>query len=335
MPNRSGLARCLAACLAGVAAWLMIAAPAAAHEVRPAYLEVIETAPGTYDVTWKQPVLDGRRLKIDPVFPEACAREGEYVASPGGTLVQRWTTHCNLNVGEIRIDGLERTLTDAFVRIDRLEGDDLGAVLRPSSPVLDLTVPTGAPVAAYFRIGVEHIIFGWDHLLFVLGMVLLVRPRQLLLTLTAFTVAHSITLAAATLGGIPLPGPPVEITIAMSIALLGAEAMHRIKGWDTLSQHIPWAIAFGFGLIHGFGFAGALSEIGLPKGAEALALLLFNVGVEAGQVLFVSVVLAAAFIVHKLAAGRMVPVRVGLAYFIGFMGSYWAIERIAGAFFGV
>jgi hypothetical protein len=166
-------------------------------------------------------------------------------------------------------------------------------------------------------------------------MVLLVRPRQLLLTLTAFTVAHSITLAAATLGGITLPGPPVEITIAMSIALLGAEAMHRIKGWNTLSQRIPWAIAFGFGLIHGFGFAGALAEIGLPKGAEAMALLLFNVGVEAGQILFVSVLLAGAFIVHRLAAKRMVALRAVLAYFIGFMGSYWAIERIAGAFFGI
>jgi hypothetical protein len=327
--------RWLMVCVAGLATWLVTAGPALAHEVRPAYLEVIEVAPGTYEVTWKQPVLDGRRLKIDPVFPEACAREGEHVTSPGGTIVQRWTTQCDLNQGEIRIKGLERTLTDAFVRIDRLEGDDIGAVLRPSFPMLDLTVPTGAPVATYFRIGVEHIIFGWDHLLFVLGMVLLVRPRQLLLTLTAFTVAHSITLAAATLGGITLPGPPVEITIAMSIALLGAEAMHRIKGWDTLSQRIPWAIAFGFGLIHGFGFAGALAEIGLPKGAEAMALLLFNVGVEAGQILFVSVLLAAAFGINKLAAHGMVPVRVGLAYFIGFMGSYWAIERIAGAFFGV
>ena len=327
--------RWLAACLTGLAAWLMTAAPAVAHEVRPAYLEVMETEPGTYDVTWKQPVLDGRRLKIDPVFPEACVREGEYVASPGGTLVQRWTTHCDLSQGEIRIDGLERTLTDAFVRIDRLEGDDIGTVLRPASPVLDLTVPTGAPVAAYFRIGVEHIIFGWDHLLFVLGMVLLVRPRQLLLTLTAFTVAHSITLASATLGGITLPGPPVEITIAMSIALLGAEAIHRIRGWNTLSQRIPWAIAFGFGLIHGFGFAGALAEIGLPKGAEAMALLLFNVGVEAGQILFVGVLLALAFVIHKLAEKTMLPARVALAYFIGFMGSYWAVERIAGAFFGV
>lgn len=325
----------LRALFLGLAVWLAGALPAAAHEVRPAYLEIIETAPGAYDVTWKQPVLDGRRLKIDPVLPEACAAEGAYVSPVGATLVQRWRTACDLNTGEIRIDGLDRTLTDVFVRIDRLEGDDIGAVLRPGNAVLDLTVPTGAPVATYFRIGVEHIIFGWDHLLFVLGMVLLVRPKQLLLTLTAFTVAHSITLASATLGGVTLPGPPVEIVIAMSIALLGAEAIHRIRGWKTLSQQIPWAIAFGFGLIHGFGFAGALSEIGLPKGAEAMALLLFNLGVEAGQVLFVGCVLAVAWVFHKLAAPRMVLARTGLAYFIGFMGSYWAIERIAGAFFGI
>ena len=319
--------------LAGLAACFFCVSPATAHEVRPAYLEITETAPGTYDVTWKQPVLDGRRLKIDPVLPEACTRSGEHVTPVGATLVQRWTTVCDLSQGEIRIDGLDRTLTDVFVRIDRIEGDDIGAVLRPGNASLDLTVPTGAPVATYFRIGVEHILFGWDHLLFVLGMVLLVRPSQLLLTLTAFTVAHSITLASASLGGVSLPGPPVEIVIAMSIALLGAEAMHRINGWMTLSQRIPWAIAFGFGLIHGFGFAGALAEIGLPGGAEAMALLLFNLGVEAGQILFVAFVLALAWIAYQLAARRMVLARSALAYFIGIMGSYWAIERIAGAFF--
>lgn len=329
MTNRAIVLRLLA----GLAAWLVCALPAAAHEVRPAYLEIIETAPGTYNVTWKQPVMDGRRLKIDPVLPEGCEKSGVNVTPVGATLIQRWTTECDLNTGEIRIDGLDRTLTDVFVRIDRLEGDDIGAVLRPGYTTLDLTVPTGAPVATYFRIGVEHILFGWDHLLFVLGMVLLVKPRQILLTLTAFTVAHSITLALASLAHITLPGPPVEITIAMSIALLGAEAIHRIKGWMTLSQRIPWAIAFGFGLIHGFGFAGALAEIGLPPGAEALALLLFNLGVEAGQVMFVSVVLALAWIAYHLAAKRMVLMRTALAYFIGIMGSYWAIERISLAFF--
>lgn len=329
MTNRAAVLRLLA----GLAAWLACTLPAAAHEVRPAYLEIIETAPGTYNVTWKQPVMDGRRLKIDPILPESCGKSGVNVTPVGATLIQRWTTECDLNTGEIRIDGLDRTLTDVFVRIDRLEGDDIGAVLRPGNTVLDLTVPTGAPVATYFRIGVEHILFGWDHLLFVLGMVLLVKPRQILLTLTAFTVAHSITLALASLAHFTLPGPPVEITIAMSIALLGAEAIHRIKGWMTLSQRIPWAIAFGFGLIHGFGFAGALAEIGLPPGAEALALLLFNLGVEAGQVMFVSAVLALAWIAYHLAAKRMVLMRTALAYFIGIMGSYWAIERISLAFF--
>ncbi|MEZ5945358.1 MAG: HupE/UreJ family protein [Hyphomonas sp.] len=311
---------------------LALAAPAAAHEVRPAYLEVTESAPAVFDVTWKQPVLDGRRLKMDPVFPEGCARSGERISSAGSTLIQRWQMACDLSSGEIRIDGLDRTLTDVFVRLNRLNGEQSGVVLRPGSSVLDLTVPSGAPTATYFIIGVEHILFGWDHLLFVLGMVLLVRPKQLLLTLTAFTVAHSITLAAASLGGITLPGPPVEITIAMSIALLGAEAIHRLQGRMTLSQRIPWAIAFGFGLIHGFGFAGALSEIGLPKGAEVLALLLFNVGVEAGQILFVGAVLAVAWLYFQVASNRMALARGVLAYFIGIMGTFWAIERLAASF---
>ncbi|MCA8900887.1 MAG: HupE/UreJ family protein [Hyphomonas sp.] len=326
--------------LAGLKCFLLLAvagilfgAPASAHEVRPAYLEVTETTAGQFDVTWKQPVLDGRRLKLDPAFPEACKHTNDRVDQAGNTLVQRWQTSCDLSGGTIRIDGLDRTLTDVFVRVDRLNGENIAVVLRPGNPVLDLSGPQGAAVPTYFRIGVEHILFGWDHLLFVLGMVLLVRPRQLLWTLTAFTLAHSITLAAATLGGITLPGPPVEITIAMSIALLGAEAIHRLRGRMTLSQQVPWAIAFGFGLIHGFGFAGALSEIGLPKGAEALALLLFNLGVEAGQVLFVGFVLALAWIFHRIASQRMVLARTAMAYFIGIMGSYWAIERIAGNFF--
>ncbi len=329
MPARLRLPGVLAAaCLAA-----LLAPEASAHEVRPAYLELTETAPGAFDATWKQPVLDGRRLKLDPVLPEACTKTQERSEAVGATLVQRWKTACDLSTGTIRIDGLDHTLTDVFVRIDRLTGDDTGTVLRPGNAALDLAAATGAPVAAYFRIGVEHILFGWDHLLFVLGMVLLVRPRQLLLTLTAFTLAHSITLAAASLAGMQLPGPPVEITIALSIALLGGEAIHRMRGVPTLSQKVPWAIAFGFGLIHGFGFAGALAEIGLPKGAEALALLLFNLGVEAGQILFVGVVLAIGWLAAQTVRTRMVFVRTALAYAIGITGSYWAIERIALAFF--
>ena len=309
-----------------------IALPASAHEVRPAYLEVTETTPGTYAVTWKQPVLDGRRLKLDPVFPEGCDREHERADAAGGTLVQRWEMQCDLSTGQVEIAGLERTLTDAFVRVDRLTGDDLSAVLRPGALQLDLASPTGAPTATYFRIGVEHILFGFDHLLFVLGLVLLVRPRQLLATVTAFTLAHSLTLAAASLGGITLPGPPVEIVIAMSIALLGAETIYRSRGRETLSQRKPWLIAFGFGLVHGFGFAGALAEIGLPKGAEVLALLLFNLGVEVGQVAFVGAVLLLVLLAVRLARLPLAPARIIAAYAIGITGAYWAVERIVNVF---
>ena len=182
-----------------VLASILMALCAAAHEVRPAYLEITETAHGEYDVIWKQPVLDGRRLKLDPVFPGNCARKNERMSAPAATLVTRWSMACNLNNGELSISGLDRTLTDVFVRVERLEEDDVSALLRPGANAIQLSGPQGAPTLAYFKIGVEHIILGFDHLLFVLGLVLLVRPRQLLGTVTAFTVAHSITLAASAL----------------------------------------------------------------------------------------------------------------------------------------
>lgn len=312
---------------------ILICAGAAAHEVRPAYLELTETQPDKYEVVWKQPVLDGRRLKLDPVFPDGCERQNERLTRPGSTLVTRWTMACDLSTGTLAVDGLDRTLTDVFLRIDRMETEDFSALLRPGASSIDLGGPQGAATLSYFRIGVEHIIFGYDHLLFVLGLVLLVRPRQLLATVTAFTVAHSITLAASALGGVSLPGPPVEITIAMSIALLGAEAIYRMRGRETLAQTRPWLIAFGFGLVHGFGFAGALSEIGLPPGAEVMALLLFNLGVEAGQVAFVLVLLALAWMGRHLYRPGGPAVRTAAAYAIGITGSYWAIERIAATFF--
>lgn len=320
----------IALCLLAV---VLIALCAAAHEVRPAYLEVTETGAGQYEVIWKQPILDGRRLKLDPVFPGACARQDERASAAAATLITRWSMDCDLNSGELLIAGLDRTLTDVFLRIDRLDAEDITAVLRPGASSIRLDGPQGAATLAYFRIGVEHILFGFDHLLFVLGLVLLVRPRQLLATVTAFTVAHSITLAASALGGISLPGPPVEIVIAMSIALLGAEAVYRMRGQQTLAQQRPWIIAFGFGLVHGFGFAGALAEIGLPKGAEILALLLFNLGVEAGQVAFVIFVLALAWLGHRLYRQGGPALRTATAYAIGITGSFWAIERIVATFF--
>ena len=313
-------------------AGLFIALSADAHEVRPAYLELSETAPNEWAATWKQPVLDGRRLKIDPILPETCTKQDERVSRVGATIVQRWTAQCDLSSGRIQITGLDRTLTDAFVRITRHDGETISSVLRVGADSLNLEQASGAPTAHYLRIGVEHIIFGYDHLLFVLGLFLLVRPRQLLVTVTAFTLAHSITLALSALAGITLPGPPIEIIIALSIALLGAEAIYRQRGQETISARWPWAIAFGFGLIHGFGFAGALAEIGLPRGAEIMALLLFNIGVELGQIAFIACLAGAAWIVSRVAKPALQPTATVLAYAIGITGAFWSVERIVATF---
>ena len=306
--------------------------PAVAHEVNPAFLELTETETGRFEVVWKQPIKDGRRLKLDPIFPEGCERTPVTLEGAAGAVVSRWTLTCALDQGEIRIAGLDRTLTDVFfVRIHRLDGVQLSTVLKPAAASfqLDETSPS-APLYAYLRIGVDHIIFGYDHLLFVLGLCLLVRPRHLLLTVTAFTVAHSITLGLSTLAGVSLPGPPVEAVIALSLILLAREAITVQRGGESLTSQYPWLIAFGFGLIHGFGFAGALSDIGLPQQQEIWALLLFNLGVELGQALFVLLLLAAAYLISRLYARALDAGKTLAAYMVGVAGTAWMIERIAG-----
>jgi hypothetical protein len=305
---------------------------ASAHEVRPVYLEATESTPGIWDITWKQPIKDGARLKIDPVLPSECTPEKERRTVTGATIITRWQTACDLGDAQISILGLDRTLTDAFVRVRKLDGEDISSVLRADAPTLDISTAKAAPVADYVRIGVEHIIFGFDHLLFVLGLFLLVQTRKLFLTVTAFTVAHSITLGLSALAGISLPGAPVEIVIALSIILLGAEAVHLLRGKTSISARFPWVIAFGFGLIHGFGFAGALAEIGLPKGAEIMALLLFNVGVEVGQVLFLIALLCLKWLMTRLLESSVRPAQLILSYTIGIAGSYWVIERLVSTF---
>jgi len=316
--------------------WLVLAvclvslAPARAHEVNPAYLEVTETDASEYSIVWKQPVKDGRRLKIDPVFPTACEKRNVRVSQAPGVIVERWETSCDLAAATLAVSGLDRTLTDVFVRISRMGADPISAVLKAGRPSVDLSVSQGAPVFVYLGLGIEHILLGYDHLLFVLGLVLLVRGRQIFATVTAFTIAHSITLALSTLAGISLPGPPVEITIALSLALLAREALSRLRGEQPLSGQYPWLIAFGFGLIHGFGFAGALSQIGLPAGAEALALALFNIGVEVGQLAFIAVILMLGWGIHRYSQSRARLLRIGLAYFVGTAGVYWVLERSLG-----
>ena len=263
-----------------------------AHEVRPAFLRAAETAPNTFNVVWKQPVLSGRRLRIRPSFPEGCAQTEPRLDRSGDTVAERFTVTCNLKDGTLSLPGLENTLTDAFVEISYLDGSVRSALLKPASPTLSLSGPQASPAKAYLWIGVEHIIFGWDHLLFVIGLSLLVGGRRVWGVATAFTLAHSITLAATALGGVTLPSRPVEILIAGSIVLLGVEILRKRRGIDTLGAKRPFLIAFAVGLIHGFGFAGALADIGLPQGTELLALFLFNIGVEFGQFAVIALALS-------------------------------------------
>ena len=236
---------------------LLAASQALAHEVRPAYLQVAETGPGVFSVLWKQPVLQDRRLPIDPIFPESCAPASPVVREvTGSALLQSWTIECPLREGAIHISGLSRTITDVMVEISRLDGEKSTHLLRPDAPSLNLSDPS-PQVAAYLTLGVEHLVFGIDHVLFVIGLVLFIPNRWALLkTITAFTLAHSITLALSVLELVRLPQGPVEAVIALSILFLARELTMPEERRSALTRGRPWIMALLFGLLHGFGFAG-------------------------------------------------------------------------------
>lgn len=305
-----------------------VSASTYAHEVRPAFLRVSETAPGEFNVVWKQPVISGQRLRITPTFPEACARTEPRLDRVTDTVTERFTVTCSLREGVLSLPGLENTLTDAFVEISYLDESARSALLKPENPTLTLSGPAASPAGEYLRIGVDHIIFGWDHLLFVIGLTLLVGGRKVWGVATAFTIAHSITLAATALGGVTLPSRPVEILIAGSIVLLGVEVLRKRKGIASLSANRPYLIAFVVGLIHGFGFAGALADIGLPKGTELLALLLFNVGVELGQFAVIGLALAALWGVTKLGQHYRKTLETAAVYSVSTIAMFWVIQRV-------
>lgn len=311
-----------------------------AHEVRPAYLELRETAPETYDVLWKVPARGGNmRLSLQVEFPSDTTNvttSRTLFANEAST--ERWSVKRpnGLTGGTIHIAGLTATMTDVLVRMERLDGTTQVTRLTPSAPSFVVeAAPRAIQVAAtYLILGVEHILLGIDHLLFVLALLILVRrTRQLIATVTAFTVAHSLTLAGATLGFVHVPGPPVEAAIALSIVFVAAEIMRSRQGKAGLTERFPWIVAFSFGLLHGFGFASALSELGLPQAAIPVALLFFNVGVELGQLLFITsvfFVIALARRVMRRSRGwqpawawRVPP------YAIGSVAMFWVIQRIA------
>jgi hydrogenase/urease accessory protein HupE len=308
--------------------------PASAHEVRPAYLAIEEIGPDLHRITWKQPIMGDRRLPLDPVLPERCEVLKEALPEhTGAALITRWEVACDLTHGQLLIDGLSRTLTDVMVQITTLDGQQVNQMLRPDSPRLDLSDPA-PPIATYLLLGVDHLLFGIDHILFVMGLVLFVRNRWMLLkTITAFTVAHSMTLALSVLELVRLPQGPVEAVIALSILFLARELMLPEGKRSAIMQIRPWLMAFTFGLLHGFGFAGALADIGLPREDLALSLLLFNVGIEIGQLTVIAAMLSLGWLFRTLkptlADSPTIMPRWHQAFSIvmGIAAAYWTIDR--------
>jgi len=319
---------------------------ALAHEVRPAYLEIRQTGPESYDVLWKVPALgEDARLAIYIELPEGTRDATEPRSTfNGGAFFEHRSVRRDggLNGRSIAIVGLSATATDVLVRIENLDGATQTERLSPTKTSFVVqAAPSRSEVAAtYMRLGIEHILLGYDHLLFVLALLILVRTwRRVALTVTAFTVAHSITLAAATLGFVEVPGPPVEAAIALSIVLVAVEIINARRGIPSLTARWPWLVAFCFGLLHGFGFAGALAEVGLPHHAIPVALLFFNLGVEIGQLCFVAAVLTSAWMLKAAVSLRFKPdivqrsisrFDVTAAYAIGTVATYWLIGRAAG-----
>lgn len=308
--------------------------PADAHEMRPAYLDMRETIPEHFDVVWKVPARGDLRLGLYVRLPESCTAVTEPRRKiEGGAFLERSTVACNngLKGSMLAVDGLQSTMTDALVRIAYLDGTTEVARLKPDAPTyVIIGAQTGLEVAAtYFWLGVDHILSGPDHLLFVFALMLLIHDRWTLVkTITAFTLAHSLTLAGAALGYFSLPQKPVEATIALSIAFVASELVKMKPGERRLSEAYPWVVAFTFGLLHGFGFAGALKEIGLPQVDVPLALLTFNLGVEAGQLLFVAAMLLVFKALSALFSLPLARLRVTTAYLIGTAALVWFIERI-------
>ncbi len=302
---------------------------------QPAYLELRELGGGRYAVVWRVPAQDEQtRLALHVVMPEGTVPLGEpRTIFTGSALVERWQVQRpgGLTGQTIRIGGRAAGVTDVIARLERQDGTSQVERLRVEAPAFVITPPAGVAEIgwSYLVLGVEHILGGVDHLLFVFALLVIVRgTRRIVGTITAFTVAHSVTLVAAALGVIALPGPPVEAVIALSIVFVAAEAVHALQGRSGLTARAPWVVAFSFGLLHGLGFAGALSEIGLPQTAIPLALLIFNVGVEIGQLSFVGVVTLGAALARRLSLPQPRWAAHAVPYAIGAVAMFWVIERV-------
>jgi len=324
------------------AAWLLIALPVLAHRLSPAFFGLTEKAPNAFDVQWKVSISGGLAAVLEPQIPAGCS-----LTEPVRTYVvddvrlQHGALSCpeGLAGKAFTVNGLAATQTDVLLRVDYLDGTASSQRLTPEAPAVTIPERPSAfeVVRTYLVLGIEHILLGIDHLLFVLALLLIVDGAgRLVATVTAFTVAHSITLGAATLGLVRVPSAPVEAVIALSILFLASELARRDAPHpareDSLTRRFPWIVAFAFGLLHGFGFAGALSEVGVPQHAVPLALLFFNAGVELGQLIFIAAVFGLAWLVRVSALRVPAQWSRAVAYGVGSVAAFWFIERTAGIF---
>ncbi len=315
---------------------LFLAITSFADEIRPGYLELTENSQDVFSVLWKIPAKGNRALNLQARLPDNCKNSTPpHTQSVNGAYIQRWLVVCNGGLVDqtLSISGLESTSTDVLLRLEFIDGTSQSVLLTPAKEAFRIpaTPDSLQIVITYTWLGITHILLGVDHLLFVFALLLIVNgTRRLLWTITAFTLAHSLTLAGATLGFVNVPQQPVEAIIALSILFLAIEIVHGKQGRKGAAARWPWLVAFIFGLLHGFGFAGALAEVGLPQQAIPLALVFFNVGVEMGQVLFVVTVLSLAYFLHKLKRQKLLDWSETVAlYAIGGLSSFWVIERIS------
>jgi hydrogenase/urease accessory protein HupE len=306
-----------------------------AHEVRPAYLQIEQTGENSFHVVWKIPATGMAVPKIYLELPENWKMTSNNASLISNALRQEWNYELNDNIhgGEITFDGLQNTIMDVLVTIKLLNGVKFSGLVKPKRPIY--VIPDTPSVwnisKTYLKLGIEHILFGFDHLLFVLALVLITFGGwRIVKTITAFTIAHSITLSLAALGFVHMPSASIEAVIALSIVFLAVELVHFTKGRVGLTAKYPWVVAFIFGLLHGFGFAGALTELGLPQTDIPFALAFFNIGVELGQLVFVMVILVIIFLVNKIKMKPKKWVKLVPAYSIGIIATMWCFERVLG-----
>jgi len=304
---------------------MVAAAPTSAHGLKPSALKLRTMDGGRIAVTWKVPLTDDRKRQLRPQLPRGCRQIAPEVETLSRDVR---TTHFEVDCGEagltsgaFAVDGLAQTGTDVLVFVD-----SEASVLTAMKPSIDLTEPSRSSVN-YLKIGVEHILLGLDHLLFVLGLLLLIRGRWTLLlaTITAFTLAHSTTLALTVLDIVRVPPRAVEVLIALSVLLLAVELARKKR--DTLAWRRPWVFAVACGLLHGLGFAGALQEVGLPPGQILEPLVFFNIGVEVGQLASITAAAALSFLAIRLAPDRADSLERALVYVGGSIAAWWVIDR--------